>query len=104
MRSVARFLLHLRTLPRGARLYALQLEIEIRLYQLWCKLRGQEFRYPAFDRKIGVTYRVTKQIPGVSITLFGKQFHLIVPVTLDLVEVNPSDGTPPSDDYNHRVE
>lgn len=79
-------------MPKRMRLQYAQMEMEIGMYWLWCKLRRQKFRYPVFDRKPGVTYLITKQIPGVSITFFGKTFQLIVPVTLEHVEVSSMDG------------
>lgn len=91
MNPIINFFEQFLKLPKGARLHYAQMEIEIGLYWLWCKLRRRKFRYPVFDRKPGVTYLITKQIPSMSITLFGKTFQLIAQVTLEQVEVSSTE-------------
>lgn len=91
MKLIARYFESILKLPREIRLHYMQREIEIGVYWLWCKLRRKEFRYPCFESKPGAAYLITKQIPGISITLFGKRIQLIVPVTLEKVEINSPD-------------
>jgi hypothetical protein len=91
MKLIARYVKFVLQLPREMRLHYVQREIEIGVYWLWRKLRRKEFRYPCFESKPGAAYLITKQIPGINITLFGKRIQLIVPVTLEKVEINSPD-------------
>jgi hypothetical protein len=81
-------------LTRAQRVYHFREQLELLLYGWWQQKLGRPFRLPIEDDTLG-PHRVTKQIRGIYINLFGRQLWLIVPVMLEKVPIE--DGEPPAE-------
>ncbi len=91
---IARFLREQwRVAPPGVRWHGFRWSLELLLYGWWQQKRGRPFRLPIEDGS-SRAYRITKQIPGIGVFLFGRQFWLVVPVALEKVPVHPRELPP----------
>ncbi len=76
--------------PREFRWHGFRSSLEVLLYGWWQQRRGRPFRLPLADGS-SAAYRITKQIPGIEIGLFGRHFWLLVPAVLETVPIDPSE-------------
>ena len=64
------------------RWYAFRVRVQLRIYQAWCWLMGKPAALGVKTPGV-VEHVVTRQIPGISVRLFGRRIWLIVPVALE---------------------
>ena len=68
-------------MPFQARWHAIRWRMQIAIYRWYCRARGRQWEYPTISG--GTGFRVTKSIPGVRISLFGRGLWLIVPMVVE---------------------
>ena len=82
-----RLLSHVRVLmkmPRPFRLPYIQKTLVTGCYRLLCLLKGAKFTYPVLPSEEG-SYIVTKSIPSLRLTLFGKTIWYTDSIALEYV-------------------
>ena len=91
IRKALEFVRFIRDLGPEARPVYVQMNLQLAVYWMWCKLTRKEFMYSPYtglSESLPAEFVVEKGIPGIGVTIFGRTFWITRAMALKYKQLN----------------